>query len=71
MPWGGTGSGDDIGIQCHCEERAAHWAVRDEAIGPLNPSRDSVFERSRLASSEARRAAVTDCHVATCGRSSQ
>jgi len=45
--------------------------VRDEAIGPLNPSHGSVFERSRLAFPEALWAAVTDCHVATCGRSSQ
>jgi len=69
MPWG-AGS-VMTHPQCHCEERAARRAVRDEAIGPLNPSRGSVFERSRLASSETRRAAATDCHVATYGRSSQ
>jgi len=46
-------------------------AVRDAAIGPLCPSRGSVFERSRLAFPETRWAAVTDCHVATYGRSSQ
>jgi len=46
-------------------------AVRDEAIGPLNTSRGSVFERSRLAFSETQWAAETDCNVATYGRSSQ
>jgi len=46
-------------------------AVRDEAIGPLNPSHGIIFERSRLAFPETLWTAVTDCHVATCGRSSQ
>jgi len=46
-------------------------AGRDAAIGPLNPSRGSVFELSRFAFPEARRVSVTDCHVATYGRSSQ
>jgi len=70
MSLGDTGSRDDISLGVIARS-APPQAGHDVAIGLWNASHNGFCGRSRFALLGVQRVAVTDCHVATCGRSSQ